>query len=168
MEEQDPNRPLPGISMAGHSVAGQSLEESRPEEHRSPVAVFESSEGTGLQQGIGNTTIVHNYGNSTAPVCQTENSAASGRPTSARNDVMVGVAVFVLIGAVLIMGYLKSAPNIQSQSLPSIARGFIGREEEVDRTILYIIAKGKVMSDHPGPSVVNIVERRDLGSRHWQ
>ena len=162
MEDQDPNKP-PGnsaVGSSGLSVAAQSLEESRHEETRPPTTVFESSEGRGLQQGIGNTMIVHNYGNSASTVRQSENNATSSQSISLK-DKMVSVTVGVLVVAVIVAGYLNSAPNIQSRSLPSIAPGFTGRDNELDR-ILHAIVKGK-FTDHPGPSVVNIVGAPGFG-----
>ena len=159
MEDQDPNKP-PGnsaVGSSGLSVAAQSLEESRHEETRPPTAVFESSEGRGLQQGIGNTMIVHSYGNSAAAVRQSENNATSSQSISLK-DKMVSVTVGVLVVAVIVAGYLNSAPNIQSRSLPSIAPGFTGRDNELDH-ILHAI----VITNHPGPNVVNIVGAPGFG-----
>ena len=82
MEEQGPNRhklQSSAVGTTGHRVAELSLEENRHEEARTPTAVFESSEGRGLQQGIGNTMIVHNYGNSAAAVRQSENIGTSNQ-----------------------------------------------------------------------------------------
>ena len=80
MEEEDPNGPSIGNSAVGeigHCIRGQDLEVSRPEEARLPTTSFESSGGSGLQQGSGNTMTVNNYyGNDTAEGHQSDNTSS--------------------------------------------------------------------------------------------
>ena len=168
MEEEEPNMPSSGNSAVGEigqCLRGQDLEVSRPEMARLPTSSFELSGGSGLQFGSGNTMTVKinkiYYGNDTVAGHQSENNTSS-QWISWKKDTVVSVRVVVAIVAVLVAvypnGYPNSTPNIQSPSLPSIALGFTGREDEVN-SILDAIVSGTdgETRDHPAPSIVNIV-----------
>jgi tetratricopeptide (TPR) repeat protein len=94
-------------------------------------ARFESSEGRNVQQGSGNTMIVHNN-----YLCNT--------------DLLRGGSFAVILVSVLIAGYYYSEATVTSELLPSVAPGFVGREDDVK----YILKK---ISYADAPSVMNIV-----------
>ena len=147
MDERNPS----STSLENTSV-GQSIDLTTTvqgsEESSSEVALgappgvsagFELSEGRNVQQGSGNTMVVHN----------------NYYPNSANSMVRGAVGVLVVV-SVLVVGYLYSESTVKSRSLPSIAPWFIGRENYVNGIL-------KKISYGEGPIVVNIVGAPGFG-----
>lgn len=147
-----------GVGTTGQEMANPCSEEALGANRRL-TAMFESSEGRNVQQGSGNTMIV-NYSNSSSSGQMSDKSEAATADQSqqSHSGTVWGVALVVVILGVLVMGYLYYTVSVQSASLPSIAPGFLGRENEVAR-LHRAITTGRA----GGPSIVNIVGAPGFG-----